>query len=139
MPEGVDYASSNVIAGTGLELNYVQDRVYAFSGESQINTSDVTALDFTTGGKTIVGTFTFCGSIKMADVGNGTVNAFQVSLNGQVVSILKVATNTDDQPSMQTYDTVIPPYTNVNVVVKDSGSTSAGFFTTTMFIGKTLQ
>jgi len=122
--------------GPQLGLSIVGDHAYAFSGETQINTSDVTALDFNTGSAVIIGTFTLCGSIKMADVGNGTVNAFQLSFNDQVVSIIKVATNTDDQPSKETYTVLIPPRTRVIMVVKDSGSTSAGFFTTTMFVGK---
>jgi len=55
MPEGIPYASSNVIAGAGLELNYVGDNVFAYSGAVTMASSatEYSLLEFATGSKTI--------------------------------------------------------------------------------------
>ena len=128
--------TSASVASTGKGIRYIGNRAFCFSGENQINTSAVEALSFTSGSGYIVGSFVFGGAIKYSDIGNGTINAWQVSFNDLVVALVKVATNTDDQPAMVTYDIIIPPQTRVKVEVKDSASTSAGFFTTTTFTGR---
>ena len=51
MPEGIPYASSNVTASTGLTLNYVENRVYGYSGSKGLGdaNTETTMLEFTTG------------------------------------------------------------------------------------------
>ena len=118
MPEGVGYASSNVVASAGLELNYVEDRVYAYSGTFQSATSAFTMLDFTTGAKTIKGLFAFNGQIRFdSSVSAGGYSGYQVSFNWEKV--------------------VIPPYTNVKVEGV-SGEATATELMTVVFTGKTL-
>ena len=53
MPEGVGYASSNVVAGTGLELNYVGNHCFAYSGVVSVDDTQTDLLNFQTGNKTI--------------------------------------------------------------------------------------
>jgi len=119
-------------------LNFTPDNkhVYTFSGENQISTTEVLVLNFLTTTYYIKGRFIFGGSIKYDNIGNGTISAFQVRFNDIIVATIKVATNTDDQPSMEIYDIIIPPFTDVKVGVKDSASTSSDFFTTTTFTGE---
>ena len=54
MPEGIPYSSTNVIAGVGKDLNYIGDRVYAYSGYVSFSNSEKTLLEFTTGSEYIV-------------------------------------------------------------------------------------
>jgi len=128
---------SGTFEGVG-SLQFTPDNkyAYAYSGENQINTTEVIALNFDTNSEYIKGRFIFGGSIKYDNVGNGTISAFQVRFNDIIVATIKVATNTDDQPSMEIYNIIIPPFTNVQIGVIDSASTSSDFFTTTTFTGK---
>jgi hypothetical protein len=128
---------SGTFEGVG-SLQFTPDNkhAYAYSGENQISTTEVIALNFNTNSEYIKGRFIFGGSIKYDNIGNGTINAFQIRFNNVIVATIKVATNTDDQPSMELYDIIIPPFSNVVIGVIDSASTSAGFYTTTTFTGK---
>jgi len=140
MPEGVDYASSNVIAGTGLELNYVQDRVYAYSGTFPAATSDQTMLEFMTGSKTIKGLFECMGTFNpnaSGNIGDGKNTAFQIYLNGVVVSSIKIGSIGESMPTKERQEIIIPPYTNVKLTVLSSGASGTELSTAT-FVGKSL-
>jgi len=137
MPEGVDYASTNVIAGIGLDLNYVQDRVYAYSGTFPAASSTEVMFNFQTGNKTIRGEFTFNGQIRYAAGSAGGHSVFQLSLNGLVVGLYKSDTAQMDQPHQLFQEVVIPPYTTV-VVECISGEDTANELLTATFSGKTL-
>ena len=137
MPEGIPYASSNVIAGTGLELNYVGDHAYAYSGTIEATQSSDTVLQFTTGNKLIVGFITCVGGIENngGGVAAGTVTAFTLLLNGVDVARVKTSTagTSPDNPSHATYPLVIPPYTLVQVT---AFSTSTDGKTSVLITGK---
>ena len=125
MPEGVGYASSNVIAGTGLELNYVGNYVYAYSGTFQSLNSAATMLNFTTGAKSIIGEIQCNGSFRLGDSDSGDTTAFQISFNGVVVGLLKTETGQEDSPPSATQTFVLPPYTNVQVTVANATQAAA--------------
>jgi len=137
MPEGIPYASSNVIAGAGLELNYVGDYVYAYSGTIQATQSEDTSLEFTTGNKLIVGSMTVSGGIENngGGVAVGTVSAFTLTLNGVEIARVKTSTagTSPDNPSLENFPLVIPPYTLVKVTVFSSSTDGK---TSTLIIGK---
>ena len=137
MPEGIPYASSNVIAGAGLELNYVGNYVYAYSGTIQATQSEDTVLEFTTGNKLIVGSLTCSGGIENngGGVSAGTLSAFTLSLNGIEIARVKTSTSgtSPDNPSLENFPIMIPPYTLVKVTVF---STSTDGKTSTLIIGK---
>jgi len=136
MPEGIPYASSNVIAGAGLELNYVGDHAYAYSGMS--TASAQTLLEFTSGSKLIVGTITCAGSIPNngGGIANGDISAFTLSMNGVEVARMKTDTAQEDMPTYAEYAILIPPYTAVKLTVNSSGTQGV---TSAMIIGKVHQ
>ena len=137
MPEGVDYASSNVIAGTGLDLNYVQNRVYAYSGTFPASTASANMFDFQTGNKTIRGEFTFNGQIRFVSGSAGGHSVFELQLNGLTVGIYKSDTAQHDMPTQCYQKVVIPPYTHVLVKCISGEDTSTELLTAT-FVGKTI-
>jgi len=140
MPEGVGYASSNVVAGAGLELNYVANRVFAYSGLFAATTSDQTMFNFVTGAETIKGFFECMGNFNpnsSGNIGDGKNTAFQIYLNGVVVSAIKIATGGEQMPSKERQHLIIPPYTNVKLTVLSSGA-SATETSTATFVGKIL-
>jgi len=140
MPEGIPYASSNVIAGTGLELNYVGDRCFAYSGTFQINTTAFTMLDFTTGSEPIKGRFYGYGPIKFdgTNINSGQFGGFQYSFNGNVVATSKSDTSQHDMGQVLEFECILPPYTNVKVEGL-SYATTAGFLMEVTFTGKIVK
>jgi hypothetical protein len=111
MPEGIPYASTNVIAGTGLELNYMGEHCFAYSGSSNPGTGPTTYLLFTTGNQYIVGKFEMNG-----DFAGGGGNYMNVTIYFNSVKIIHeqdIANNYlagDNE-----YEVIIPPYTVVQV------------------------
>jgi len=137
MPEGIPYASSNVIAGTGLELNYVGNHCFAYSGTTGASITSQIVLDFQTGSKLIVGKMITNGAIQFSS-GGGVITSFRISLNGLVVAITQIDTQSDHSPSPPKINLVIPPYTNVKVEV-DSDDNNASILSTAVFTGKVIQ
>ena len=137
MPEGVGYASTNVVAGAGLDLNYVKDRCFAYSGLFEAKTSEQTVLEFTTGSKVITGLFTYNGLTRIAVSNEGGISAFQTQLNSIPVSQCKCDTAAHDMPSQVFQEIVIPPYTVVKVICISSEDTANEKLCVT-FTGKTL-
>jgi len=122
MPEGIPYSSSNVIAGTGLDLNYIGNHCFAYSGSLSVSSSssaDNTALNFTTGNRTIKG------RIQLAWADNTSSNAYaQVKINGIIV----IENKWDDAGSaafvVDPYILILPPYTSVEVLLGSANSSS---------------
>ena len=136
MPEGIPYASTNVVAGAGLDLNYVGNHAYAYSGMS--TASAQTLLEFTSGSKLIVGRITCAGSIPNngGGIANGDISAFTLSMNGIEVARMKTDTAQEDMPTYAEYPILIPPYTVVKLEVNSSGTNGV---TSAMIIGKVHQ
>ena len=136
MPEGVDYASTNVVAGTGLDLNYVQDRVYAYSGLKAALAAGFTVLNFQTGNKTIIGTMQLNAGVDDDTPTVGTETTANILLNGVSIGILKATTGAaDNAPGSISQDLVLPPYTNVEVIM-DFDSDENDRFGAMVFTGK---
>jgi hypothetical protein len=134
MPKGVGYSSSNVIAGAGLDLNYVGNHVFAFSGgiTTLAGNADATMLDMVTGSEYIVGDFVFFAAVD-PNLTGGSKTQFKLTLNG--IKVVEVDADTS-QEDMQTYirfPIIIPPYTNVKVVNEAAGD---GFQTYATFSGR---
>jgi len=133
MPEGVGYSGSNVVAGTGLELNYIGNHCYAYGGEFGRATAEQTVMNFTTGADYIVGELFVSGGIAGGNASGG-ITTFQVKLNGITSIWLKVESAQEDQPSNTKCKFILPPYTTLTVI-SDSDATDATFQTTTAFTG----
>ena len=135
MPEGVD-ASANVTAGTGLGLNYVQDRVYAYSGKKDGGSGvEVSFLLFTTGTKTIKGKFQ---CFYSPDTAQATSAIYRIKFNDQIISQYwdkELHAGSGDANPQQPVHVIIPPLTLVEVTIEmDNGAQ----LQTVIFTGKTL-
>ena len=134
MPEGVDYASANVTANTGLEINYVQDRVFAYSGVfTPDGTNESTMLSFQTGDKTIEGTFQF---FYATDTKRDQDVLYRIKING--LTIGKFINEYDIRQGIHPpvpIPVTIPPYSSIEATcqMESSAQTQAVIFT-----GKTL-
>ena len=134
MPAGVDYASANVTAGTGLELNYVQDRVFAYSGVfTPDGTNESTMLSFQTGDKTIECTFQF---FYATDTKQDQDVLYRIKING--LTIGKFINEYDIRQGIHPpvpIPVTIPPYSSIEATcqMESSAQTQAVIFT-----GKTL-
>ena len=124
MPEGIPYSSTNVVAGTGLELNYVGNRCFAYNLIS-ISGSEDTMLEFKTGKDAIQAKIQIGGASATNDP-----TAFKLYLNDLEVNGLYVD-GTKDYPGVngaQPFICLLPPYTNVKVTeTRISGSTAADY------------
>ena len=129
MPEGIPYASTNVIAGTGLDLNYVGNRVYAYSGGIPLNNETKTALEFQTGNKTIkakvqhTGRFSVYGSSKSIEI--------IISMNNVQVIRYSTSSNAAHAPlDIDPLHIIIPPYTAIKIEVATNDTQDLDNFVT---------
>jgi len=124
MPEGIPYSSSNVTAGTGLELNYLGRHCFAYSGSFNPGSGE-TYLDFTTGSGYIVGIV----EINADYAGTGGTNLqVEISLNGIDVVVERDVGN-DYVPGDTEFKLIIPPYTNVKVDISGASAPANANFT----------
>ena len=135
MPHTDTIPVSASIASTGLGIRYVGNWAYAYSGEHQIATSDVTHLSFTSDSKIFVGTIEAIGPTKPADPNSGNSALFHLTFNGIEISTLKMDTEVEDMPSFVSMNIVIPPLTEVKVIVRAGGTTS-GMVTSCNIVGR---
>jgi len=122
MPEGIPYASSNVVAGVGLELNYVGRHCFAYSGSIIVNNTTETCLSFTTGSSYVIAEFKE--GVDFTNVGTKFVG-FTIKINNIVIltnyhTVDSGGKNESNTPS--TYKLIIPPYSQV---VTEASTTSA--------------
>ena len=126
--------------GASLSLEYILDRCYGYSGTVQATTSEATLMEFTTGNKLIVGEITCIGGIENngGGVAAGTVSAFTILLNGGEIARVKTSTagTSPDNPSLEKFPIIIPPYTEVKITVF---STSADGKCSALITGQTFQ
>jgi len=127
MPEGVGYPNTQAVAGSGLELNYVQDRVYAYSGVITTSTSYQTFLDFQTGKTPIVATLQLTADL---DALGASYFDFRVLVNGIVIVYSQMNRDNFD---WERIPLLLPPLTNFKLEIKAQGGTPEA---TAMFVGK---
>ena len=119
----------------GLEIRYVNEFVYAFSGMHNVASSNIEHLNFTTGSGVIVGTISCMGSVDTANAALGGVTAFTIAFNGITVFKIKTDTEHEDMPSVQTVPIMIPPFTLVEVNA-DSTNSDVGLETSATIAGR---
>jgi len=137
MPEGVGYGPQNTLS-IGKEIHVIGKHAYAYSGQIQINTTEVTHLDFRTGNYLFVGELTLTGPIKLLDPSGGSSAAANIEFNDVGLMKVKADTASQDMPSQTVVPIIIPAYTKVMVEVK-SIATSAGYTTSVNLIGKIIK
>jgi hypothetical protein len=128
MPEGIPYASTNVIAGVGKDLNYIGDRVYANSGYVGFGNSETTLLEFTTGSEYIV-----CNAQYTVMDDNEAINEDDVrvviKLN-EVKAFVNIDSGSPNRVQTAWPDLILPPYTKFQATMINITDTSnlAGYF-----------
>jgi hypothetical protein len=134
MPEGIPYASSNVVAGAGLELNYIGNHCYAFSGEFGTSGVSQTTLEFTTGKEYIIFKAYFTGPLKFSDPNTGREANWQVSLNGIIIANIHTDTTEADITAQGELEFLVPPFTNV-LIELDGNDTDAAYTSCVVLTG----
>ena len=120
---GYILGASNPV-GTGEGLSIIQNQhAYAFSGLHATSGTPADHLKFTTGNYYIVGTL-FCNGAVAEGATSGQVTTFEIKFNGLGIAMIRTRTSTDDNPSSQYNDILIPPYTEVAVTVTSGGGGS---------------
>jgi len=134
MPEGIPYSSSNVVVGTGLDLNYVGDFVFAYSGTFPASTSEQTIMDAVSPGHLIIGEFQYNQPTAPDSPQNDETSAVQIKFNGVTISIMRVVEGTG-YGAFATQKVIIPPYTKI-VATCESTDNQAAMLSTLTFVGK---
>jgi len=131
MPEGVGYGPQ-FTASTGLNLNYIGDHCYAYSGISSTSTTPSEVLSFTSGKGYIVGKMQLNGGVDDDNPAESTINSANILFNGVSVAIISTEISA---PHSVLQRLVIPPLTIVSVIV-DSNVTQADRWFSVVFTGR---
>ena len=134
MPEGIPYASSNVVAGASLELNYVGEFVFAYSGTVAASTSEQTILNTVSPGHLIVGEFQYNQPTDPEAPQNDETSSVQIKFNGVTISIMRVVEGSG-YGAFVTQKVIIPPYTKILATCESTDNQSSMLATLT-FVGK---
>jgi len=114
------------VASVGKGIRYEGSHAFAYSGALQAAASDQTLFEFSTGSGLFVGTITCAGAIENngGGVAAGTYSAFTLTFNGLDVARFKTSTSgtSPDHQAHQTYPIIIPPLTQVKLVVFSGGT-----------------
>jgi len=95
-------------------LSIIGSHCYAYSGNEASSTTETVVLEFNSGNDYIVGAFTFSGGAKLTTaVGLGNTSVWRITLNGNIIALVKTETTTEDMPSAEIYNIVLPPLTHV--------------------------
>lgn len=138
MPEGIPYSGSNVVAGAGLELNYIGKHCYAYSGKYGANVTRQTMLSFTSGKQYIVGILQLNACQDDDDADKGSPTIAEIFFNGIGISLIKAEAQSGsgtDMPSSQTQKLLIPPFTTV-LVQMEADDNQADEHATITFVGR---
>ena len=111
-------------AGTGTSLNYIGNHAYAYSGTFGATTGDQTMLNFTTGAAYVWGKIYCNGGVQQDDPSTGIISSWELSLDGQVIALMKTESATEDMPTTVENKILIPPYSKVQLVIRASGTGS---------------
>jgi|AP17_2_1055511.scaffolds.fasta_scaffold36394_2 hypothetical protein len=118
MPEGVGYGPQ-FTASTGLNLNYIGNRVYAFSGAVSVNNNETTLLEFTTGSKSIFM------NAQFSDISGPDNYDHFVYINGENIFIYRSEGGANRTEPDNLIPLVIAPYTTVKFTAQNASDTSA--------------
>jgi len=111
--EGIPPTAS--VASVGPGINYVGDRVFAFSGLNVSSVTPITVFSFSTGEGLIVGEFQVNAGYDDDDAAASAASTLAtIKFNGISIAIIGCGGATPDRrPSSITQPVVIPPWTKV--------------------------
>ena len=130
MPHTDVIPTSASIASTGLGIRTIGSHVYAYSGLFTATTSYQEVLSFQSPAGYIVGILQLNSGIDASSPGNRVTNAANIIFNGITIARVAAGTLTDDAPTSETQDLLIPPLTTVIVEVDSSASSDRQFSVT---------
>jgi len=131
MPEPDAIPVSASIASTGKGIRYIGQHCYGYSGEIIVANATVTCLEFTSGSGYIMTNFTQ--SIDSTAIDQGQLIGFSIELNGVVVnSFVEFVRSMAGQEflGLQTYEFLIPPFTEVETKAYTDDSSNNPFYHT---------
>ena len=120
--------------GGNQSLTMIGEHCYAYSGGFASTTTSQTMLEFSTGEGYIIGKLTMSGGVAFATVG-GLKTAFQISLNGSIISLSLFDNQTDHASSLNKLHLILPPYSTLKVEW-DSDDTNAAALSSVSFVGR---
>ncbi len=125
---GVGNPVGGSFTGAAQSLEIIKDHCYAYSGPIARSTSDQIMLSFTSGNFYAVTQITMFGSINPTSgaIAGGETCGYTVKMNGRVVMICKAETSASDSPHQYTMPFLIPPYSEVEVIVVSSANGDSG-------------
>jgi len=123
MPHTDVIPTSASTASVGKGIRYIGSRAYAYSGQFGASNTEFIMLDFTTGSGYIDGEFTLNAAVRIDLVDVGSVCAFSIKFNGEVISKVKIDTNDKDMQSQGYQRVIIPPLTRVIVSANTNENT----------------
>lgn len=119
--------------GPAEALEIVGNHAYAYSGQFEATTSAQTALNFTSGNYYFVGEFHLYGAVDPTNPGGSrSVSSGLLSMNGTNLLTL-VGGNSAIDTAMEAFcQIIIPPYTDVKVLLEADDNQSAQFQSVSM-------
>ena len=107
------------IAATGLGLRYTGKHAYAYN-TAVPSTTAATIIKFTTGNFYILADITLYGAVGIGSttiLADGTIAGLNIDFNSTPIGVLKVDSETVDQPISETFNVLIPSYTEVEMEI----------------------
>jgi len=101
--------------GTQKGLSVIGSHCYAYSGLSASSTTEKNVLEFNSGDDYIVGAFTFTGGATLTTVTSGNTSVWRITLNGELIALVKTETTNEDMPSSEIFKIVLPPLTYIQI------------------------
>ena len=130
MPETDTIPVSASTASVGKGIRTIGSHIYAYSGLFTATTSYQEVLVFQSPAGYIVGILQLNSGIDAASPANRVTNAANIKFNGIIIARIAAGTLTDDAPTSETQDLLIPPLTTVIVEVDSSASSDRQFSVT---------
>ena len=101
-------------SGTGSSLNYIGNRVYAYSGAVSVNNIETTLLEFSTGSEAITM------NLQFSDISGPDNYDHFIYLNSEVIFIYRSEGGANRTEPDNLIPLVIPPYTRVKCTAQNA-------------------
>ena len=114
MPEGVGYGQSDAPVSAGLDIHYVKDYIYAYSGAVSANATLTSLVDFRTGNHSVRA---FVVPMYMGSIAESDDYLWRIKLNGILIAEMVLANNIEVPNTDMIL--ILPPLTNVQIQAKN--------------------
>ncbi len=128
------------MSGTFSGVNTLQftpdnKHAYAYSGEIDSSQTATTALEFSNNSEYIIFEAFFNGPIKFSDPNTGREANWQISLNDQVIALIRCDSSESDINNTGYFKFIIPPFSTVKIEV-DSNDDATDYKNCVLLTGK---